>query len=172
MSKPFIHAQSNVKRYGGHTDDYLPLHNFMDSSKQVIGDNRHRCLFHHTFGIFILEKLFGHNESKLQVLKEKYKLSDEAIKDIRAYADFVRTSDCTTITNSDGKEVSVRDIGESHCLEDFGGKFIPSAQDYIDKMDLTDWMNNGAGNDMPNSYKKLEKFRREKFNLKPLQQID
>lgn len=36
-----------------------------------------------------------------------------------------------TITNSDGKEVSVKDICEMHILEDFGMRFIPTAQDYF-----------------------------------------
>lgn len=54
-----------------------------------------------------------------------------------------------TITNSEGKEVSVRDIGEQHALEDFGGKFIPSAQDWLINLTMQDWMDNGKG--QPNS---------------------
>ncbi len=33
-----------------------------------------------------------------------------------------------TLTNSDGKVISVCDIGEQHVLEDFGGKCIPTPQ--------------------------------------------
>lgn len=43
-----------------------------------------------------------------------------------------------TITNSDGKVISVRDIGENHILEDLGK--IPTLQDYLVCMELKDWM--------------------------------
>jgi hypothetical protein len=43
-----------------------------------------------------------------------------------------------TIINSDGKLVSVRDIGEQHVFEDLG--FIPSISDYLSKMSIEDWM--------------------------------
>lgn len=49
----------------------------------------------------------------------------------------------TTIKNSDGKEVSVRDIGEQHVLEDFRGKFVPTIQDWLENMFHQPWMNNG-----------------------------
>ncbi len=49
------------------------------------------------------------------------------------------------ITNSDGKQVSVRDIGEQHVLEDYRGKFIPSVQDWLGSIRLEPWMNNGDG---------------------------
>jgi hypothetical protein len=59
-----------------------------------------------------------------------------------------------TITNSDGKVVSVRDIGEQHVLEDFRGRFIPSAQDYLSEMEYQPWMQNGEG--VPPSFKKID----------------
>lgn len=67
----------------------------------------------------------------------------------------------TTITNSDGKVVSVRDIGEQHVLEDFGGRFIPSAQDYLQEIEYKEWMTAGRG-EAPPSYSKIEKRRTEK----------
>jgi|TARA_R110000824_G_scaffold94134_1_gene227380 hypothetical protein len=48
-----------VKRWGGEVEDYLPIHNFLDSSKAHIGDIRHRALLHNTWGVFLCEKLFG-----------------------------------------------------------------------------------------------------------------
>ena len=51
----------------------------------------------------------------------------------------------TTITNSDGKVVSVRDIGEEHVLEDYGMKFIPTPQDFLQEIPMQDWMQNGKG---------------------------
>ena len=43
-----------------------------------------------------------------------------------------------TFKNSDGKEVSVRDVAEKHVLEDLGT--IPTVQDYLQNMDLQPWM--------------------------------
>jgi len=59
------------------------------------------------------------------------------------------------ITNSNGRLVSVRDIGEQHILEDFGGRFIPSAQDYLQEIELKEWMVMGRG--APPSFGKLVK---------------
>jgi len=63
-----------------------------------------------------------------------------------------------TIINSDGKTVSVRDIGEQHILEDFAGKFIPSAQDYLENLPFEDWMNNGTKG-CPPSHRAIENKR-------------
>lgn len=122
MSKPYIHAQSSARKFGGEPEDYIEIHNFMDSSKGAIADNRHRTLTHNSWFIAPdgpLERIFG-----------------------------------ITITNSNGRHVSVRDIGEQHILEDFGGKFIPTPQDYLAGVPFEDWMNNGKG-EPPPSYKKL-----------------
>lgn len=45
----------------------------------------------------------------------------------------------TTITNSDGKIISVRDIAEDHVAEDFGGK-IPTIQEWLQDIPIKDWM--------------------------------
>ena len=66
------------------------------------------------------------------------------------------------IINSDGREVSVRDIGEQHILEDFGMKFIPTAQDYLQEMEIKNWMNNGKEG-VPSSFKKIEKTKVKRF---------
>lgn len=44
-----------------------------------------------------------------------------------------------TITNSDGKEIPVRVIGEQHVMEDFSG-FIPTVQDWLKDIPYQDWM--------------------------------
>lgn len=70
MSKPLIHAKSSVVKHGGVIEDYMPIHNFMDSSKAVLADVRHRAIFHSSFGIYIVEKIFGDyfiNSDKKQV---------------------------------------------------------------------------------------------------------
>jgi hypothetical protein len=133
MSKPWIHAVSSARRFGGVPEDYIKIHNLMDSSKSTIADARHRALTHNSWFIAPngpLELIFG-----------------------------------VTITNSDNKKVSVRDIGEQHILEDFKGKFIPSAQDYLQEIDIQAWMDNGRGS--PPSFAKVyEKTRRN--DAKPL----
>ncbi len=42
------------------------------------------------------------------------------------------------ITNSDGKQVPVRAIGEQHVKEDIG--WIPTIKDYLDNMNIVGWM--------------------------------
>jgi hypothetical protein len=118
VSKPYIHAQSSVKRWGGRVEDYLPIHQLMDSSKGAFPDNRHRCLTHTSWFLsVILERVFG-----------------------------------VTITNSDGKEVSVRDVGEQHVTEDFGG-VIPTVQDFLAEMEYKNWMH---AKGKPPSHRKIE----------------
>lgn len=121
MSKPFIHAKSSARRFGGSPLDYQAIHDFFDSSKAWFPDNRHRAMFHHAEGIFLVERIFG----------------DE--------------TGC--IVNSEGKKVSVRDIGEQHCREDFGG-FIPTAADYLSCMESEPWMS-GVRGTFPPSARKL-----------------
>lgn len=129
MAKPWKHAESSARRFGGDPGDYIAIHNLLDSSKATIADTRHRALTHTSWFIgTILELIFG-----------------------------------VTLTNSDGKIVSVRDVGEQHVLEDFGGAFIPSAQDYLEKMPLEDWMNNGHGT--PPSFAKIAEKHRKKFTV-------
>lgn len=55
----WYHARSCAKKWGGTPEEYLPIHEFIDSSKQVIGDARHRAMYHHTLGVFLCEKIFG-----------------------------------------------------------------------------------------------------------------
>ena len=59
MSKPFIHAKSSSRRFGGKPDDYLDIHNWFDRSKAWFPDNRHRVFTHHSEGIFECERVFG-----------------------------------------------------------------------------------------------------------------
>ena len=59
MSHPYNHALSSVKKWGGSVEDYLPIHNWFDESKMMMGDFRHRALRHHAEGIFLCERIFG-----------------------------------------------------------------------------------------------------------------
>lgn len=42
------------------------------------------------------------------------------------------------IENSDGRLVSVRDIGEHHVIQDLGT--IPTVSDYLDHLPMLDWL--------------------------------
>jgi len=105
--KPLLHAKNSVKRHGGKVEDYLPFHDWMDSSKAHVPDMRHRALLHSSFGIYIGEQVFG-----------------------------------VSFTNSDGRELSVRDILEEHVIEDM--QRIPTVQDYLGDMPFYDWLGGPA----------------------------
>jgi uncharacterized protein DUF6915 len=59
MATPYHHALSSVRRWGGTVEDYLPLHDWFDLSKEGIADFRHRVLRRHAQGIYELERTFG-----------------------------------------------------------------------------------------------------------------
>ena len=50
-------------------------------------------------------------------------------------------------TNSDGKTYSPKDVAEMHCLEDMG--MIPTVQDFLENMKLTDWMKGDSTTEKP-----------------------
>jgi hypothetical protein len=60
MANPYHHALSSVHKWGGDVNNYLPLHDWFDASKEMHGDFRHRALRHHAQGIFEAERVFGH----------------------------------------------------------------------------------------------------------------
>jgi len=35
MYKPWIHAKNSARKFGGVPEDYLPIHNLMDSSQRL-----------------------------------------------------------------------------------------------------------------------------------------
>lgn len=57
--KPLVHAKLSVTRHQGHVDDYIPIHEFIDSSKAHLPDMRHRAILHSSFGIYITQQIFG-----------------------------------------------------------------------------------------------------------------
>lgn len=93
-----------MKRYGGVVEDYQYIHDFMDSSKATYANFGHRAVLHHTFGIFLVEKVFG-----------------------------------KTLTNAEGRVISIRDIAEDHVKEDCGGK-IPTVEDWMKSIEPEPWM--------------------------------
>jgi hypothetical protein len=60
--KPEVHAVSSAKKFGGKASDYLEIHEFLDSSKSVVSDHRHRALTHNTwFIMYVLPRVFGNS---------------------------------------------------------------------------------------------------------------
>lgn len=57
--KPHIHAKNSVKKYGGVLEDYMPIHEFIDSSKIAVPDVRHRSMLHSAWGVYLVERVFG-----------------------------------------------------------------------------------------------------------------
>ena len=72
--KPWIHSQLSVKRWGGKEEDYLPMHNWLDSTKSTTANFYHRAILHNTFGVFLGEQLFGpvitNSDGKIVVVKD------------------------------------------------------------------------------------------------------
>lgn len=53
------HAQSASKKWGGEPEEYIEIEEFIDSSKKIIGDVRHRSMYHHTAGVWLCQEIFG-----------------------------------------------------------------------------------------------------------------
>lgn len=96
MSNSYHHAVSAAHKWGGTPEDYLPIEKFIDGSKQAHGDVRHRALYHHTLGVFLVEQLFG------------------------------PTITITKRNGTGTYEVPTRDIAERHIVEDLGRIPSPS----------------------------------------------
>jgi hypothetical protein len=56
----YIHSEISVRRRGGKIEDYYPIHDFIDCTKELCSDNRHRIL-HTLWGIKqVVIPIFGH----------------------------------------------------------------------------------------------------------------
>ena len=136
MANPLIHSKSSVKRWGGKVEDYLAIHELIDSPKATMNNNSARALTHNTwFAYTIIPKVFGYN-----------------------------------ITNSSGRSVDTIDIAMLHIAEDFRGRFVPTAQDYLKHLQVQPWMSNGVKDvDNPEALKVAnelkQKLRKESEEL-------
>lgn len=62
MANPLIHSKSSVKRWGGKVEDYLPIHELIDSPKATMNNNSARLMTHNIwFCHHIIPKIFGYN---------------------------------------------------------------------------------------------------------------
>lgn len=53
------HACSAAKKWGGDPEHYIEIEEFIDSSKEIVGDVRHRSMYHHTAGVWLAQRVFG-----------------------------------------------------------------------------------------------------------------
>ena len=98
---PTKHSEMSVRRWGGSITDYIDIHTFLDHTKTMCADNRHRILHNHWAVQNIVLPVFG-----------------------------------TTIVNSQGKKVDVKDLCEKdHLLPDYKLRFIPTLSDFVQCID-------------------------------------
>ena len=97
----YLHSEISVKRRGGKIEDYLTLHDFMDSTKELCSDNRHRIL-HTMWGIKrVVVPIFGHyfenSDGKIvnvkDICEQDHILPDYRNKFIPTLSDFVEAID-------------------------------------------------------------------------------
>ena len=103
---PEIHSKNSVKKYGGKPEDYLEIHQAMDSAKVHLGTIIHRLILHNTFGIDLVEKQFGEIVQVGPPGRERYVKQN-------------------FIINSDGTKVYIKDVLQDHVREDMFGQ-IPT----------------------------------------------
>lgn len=92
-----MHSRISAKRWGGCAEDYYPIHEFIDSTKEMCGDGRHR-IFHTMWAVNrLVVPIFGHtlvnSEGKSVDVKDlcerDHLLVDYGNKYIPTLSDFV-----------------------------------------------------------------------------------
>lgn len=115
---------SAARKWGGTPEDYLAVEEFIDSSKQTLGDIRHRAVYHHTLGVWLCQRIFG-----TMLVIDKSPPGGPNKRTIR---------------------VPVREVAERHILEDLG--FIPTPQDYLKNTPVETWMSGAQRREVPLSH--------------------
>lgn len=79
----WYHAKSAARKWGGVPEQYIEIEEFIDSSKKIIGDVRHRSLYHHTEGVWLCQRIFGrvievgeHKQVPVRLIAERHILED------------------------------------------------------------------------------------------------
>ena len=95
MAHSYHHAVSSARRWGGKPEDYQPVHDWLDASKLILADFRHRALRHHAEGCFAAEQIFGITLTSsagcvvpVRMIAERHILED--LGRIPSFADWVR----------------------------------------------------------------------------------
>jgi len=58
MAHPYHHSLSSTRKHNLPWTSHFDLHDWLDSSKSMFSDARHRALFHQTTGVFLSKKIF------------------------------------------------------------------------------------------------------------------
>ena len=77
MAKPIFHARNSARKFGGKHTDYLFIHDQIDEPKSHHATMKFRSIFHSSYGIFLVEKILGH----------EFTNSDGKIVSVRAVAE-------------------------------------------------------------------------------------
>jgi len=95
VAHSYHHAVSSARKWGGRPDDYRSIHDWLDGSKVILADFRHRALRHHAEGCFAAEALFGITITNsagravpVRMIAEQHIIED--LGRIPSFADWVR----------------------------------------------------------------------------------
>ncbi len=95
MAHSYHHAVSSARKFGGVPADYQAIHDYLDGSKEIVADFRHRALRHHAEGCFAAAALFGvtittsaGRQVPVRLIAEQHILED--LGRIPSFADWVR----------------------------------------------------------------------------------
>jgi hypothetical protein len=128
-----------------------PLHHAISSQKKYKGEIEDYLLIHNWF-----------DETKMHYPDMRHR----ALRHHSEGIFWCEQQFGTYITNSEGRMVPVRIIGEQHIMEDLG--WIPTIKDYLDNMGVQGWMfKPGEGRKMLKemSKEKLDFVNQEKIKL-------
>jgi len=98
---PYKHSEISVSKRGGVIEDYYPIHSFMDSTKELCSDHRHRIL-HNLWGIRrVIIPIFGStiindegkNISVKDICEQDHILPDYNNRFIPTLSDFIEQID-------------------------------------------------------------------------------
>lgn len=100
---PYKHSEISVKKRGGTIKDYYAIHSFMDSTKELCSDNRHRILHTHWGIRRVIIPIFGetitNSDNKIVNVKDlcefDHILPDYRNKFIPTLYDFVEAIEVT-----------------------------------------------------------------------------
>lgn len=59
MAHSWVHAEASARHFGGVPEDYIKIHEFIDSMKSCVGDVTHRQYFHNSKGPWVCQEIFG-----------------------------------------------------------------------------------------------------------------
>ena len=121
-----MHARSAARKWGGTWQDYIEIEEFIDSSKKILGDVRHRSIYHHTEGVWLCQRIFGRtiwvekkNEMGLHEVPVRLIAEQHIIEDLGwlpSPADYIKGMPVEAwMSGSRRKEVAL-----SHLLRDLG----------------------------------------------------